>query len=460
MSGERLGGLRSSSGGGAVEPRATEGVDLVLFRGDRSGDLVDLGALAVLPETLVSPPASRDVGGETEPEPEPGPDGTKAEEADPLRFAEVVPAFRDQVSKYGNDRMALPYGGSALVLVYDRAAFEREENRAAAENAKLALELPKTWEQFDALARFFQGRDWDGDGAADQGVALPLGPDAEGLGDALFLARAASLGQHRDQYSFLFNAETMAPRIDAPPFVAALESLSKLKESGPPGLAGFGAAAARHAFRAGKVAMLIDRAELAASWSHGKPIGVAPLPGSDRVYDPAGKQWEPARPLNDPSVLPFGGGWLIGLSHASAGKQREAAIDFARYLIGPDIAKRIGADRAFPMLPVRSSLLNQGPPDPRAASGVDARQWSDAVSRTLIDRRVVPGLRIPDADGYLADLARGRIAAVGGEPAEAALKQVAAAWTARTKALGQSRQTWHYRRSLNSLATLPEPPGR
>jgi multiple sugar transport system substrate-binding protein len=37
---------------------------------------------------------------------------------------------------------------------------------------------------------------------------------------------------------------------------------------------------------------------------------------------------------------------------------------------------------------------------------------------------------------------------------------VAEAWTERTKALGQARQTWHYRRSLNSLVTLPEPPER
>ena len=30
----------------------------------------------------------------------------------------------------------------------------------------------------------------------------------------------------------------------------------------------------------------------------------------------------------------------------------------------------------------------------------------------------------------------------------------------RTKALGQERQTWHHRRSLNGLITTPEPPAR
>ena len=62
----------------------------------------------------------------------------------------VIPAFRDQVSKYGSDRVALPYGGSALVLVLNRAAFDRAENRDAAKAAGLALEPPKTWTELDA----------------------------------------------------------------------------------------------------------------------------------------------------------------------------------------------------------------------------------------------------------------------------------------------------------------------
>ena len=112
------------------------------------------------------------------------------------------------------------------------------------------------------------------------------------------------------------------------------------------------------------------------------------------------------------------------------------------------------------MLPVRSSKLGGGPPDPRSAPGVDTRRWSDAVGRTLNAPRVVVGPRIPEARGYLADLEAARIAVVGGEPAEGALKSVARAWLERTKRLGTARQVWHYRRSLNVLATLPEIPER
>jgi multiple sugar transport system substrate-binding protein len=112
------------------------------------------------------------------------------------------------------------------------------------------------------------------------------------------------------------------------------------------------------------------------------------------------------------------------------------------------------------MLPVRSTQMGQGLPDPTSAPDVDPRQWTEAVSRTLMAGRVVPGLRIPDAAGYLADLSKARTAAVSGKDPAAALHELAADWVGRTKARGTQRQLWHYRRSLNSLATLPQPPQR
>ncbi|SIO58729.1 multiple sugar transport system substrate-binding protein [Singulisphaera sp. GP187] len=436
-----------------VDPRS-EGVDVFLFRGDRLGELVDLGLLADLPEAVTRPPAPSV-------RPEPGqaevPPGERP--ADPLQFADLLPAYRDQVIKYGGVRLGLPYGGSALVLAYHRDAFESETNRAAAKEAGIELKLPETWEQFDALAKFFHGRDWGQDGKPRSGVALALGPDPEGVGDATYLARAASLGQHHDQYSFLFDADSMAPRIDSPPFVEALRGLTALKAYGPPTSEAFDIKAARQAFGGREAAMMIDRAEDAASWGDGKSIGVARLPGSERVFNPDRNQFEPASPPNRPSYLPYGGGWLVAISAAAKGPKREAALDFAKYLISPEIASRVRADPDFPMLAVRPALLSQGPPDSRASLGVDARQWSDAVIQTLADSRVIPGLRIPDAEGYLADLAKGRAAVVRGEPAETALQAVASAWTERTKQRGVKRQLWHYRRSLNSaLATAPKPP--
>ncbi len=432
--------------------------DVILFAAERIGDLVDSGLLKPIPNDVVvqqRPPESEaDESSPTETE------GVKHVAEDTFRYMDIAPAFREQVSRYGSDRLGLPCGGSALVLVYRQDAFESQAIRAAAQKAGLSLEPPATWAQLDALARFFQGRDWDGQDGPDYGIALVLGQDAEGLGNSTFLARSASLGQHRDHYSFLFDSETMAPRIEAPPFVEALKALVSLKVLGPPRMERFDAEGARAAFRTGKVAMLIDRAERAAAWSHGKPVNVAPLPGSDRVFEPALKVWQPASPPNSPSYLPEGGGWLIGVSGELTGKKLEAALDFAKYLTSPENSNRILAERAFPMLPVRTALMSLGLPDPTTAPDVGSREWSEAVRRTLLADRVVPGLRIPLARGYLEDLAKGRADALAGRNPEEALHAVALAWIKRTEALGAQHQSWHYRRSLNSLATLPHPPER
>lgn len=446
----------------SVDIKNLPGTDVVLFPGERLGDLVDAEALAVIPRSAVQvqapvegfePAGSASTNEEDKPKAPAGP-------VESFQYNDVAPVFRDHVAKYGEDLVALPYGGSALVLVYRQDAFRRDANQKAAKEAGISLEPPRTWKDFEALARFFQKRDWDGDGSPDFGVSLALGEDTDRLASSIYLARAVSPGQHRDHFSFLFDADSMTPRLESPPFVEALASLVALRDCGPNGMEKFDAKAARDAFHSGHVAMLIDRAERAAAWSHGKPLGVAPLPGSNRVYDPVRKSWEEVTTPNAPSYLPIGGGWLIGVRRGLEGAKLEAAIDFARFLADPENSNRVRSERRFAMLPFRIAQMGQGLPDPTSAPDVDVRLWSDAVSRTLLAARVVPGLRIPDADGYLADLSQGRLAAMGGKPVDQALAGVTEAWKKRTAALGPKRQAWHYRRSLNSLATLPDPPPR
>ena len=446
---------------GVVEPEGVGQAHLILFPAERLGDMIDAGLLIKIPEAMVQPPPKKE---KTAEEADSAADANEEEAEDPLLFNDILPSYREQVTKWGSDRFALPYGGSALVLVINRAAFDRDANKEAAKAAGLTLEVPKTWEQLDSLATFFNGRDWSGDGQNDHGIVVAFGADSEGVGTTVFLCRAASLGQHRDHYSLLFDSDTLVPRLTTPPFVEALEKVAAWKALAPPDAATFDAAKARDAFRKGNVAFLIDRAERSTKWGSlegAKLVGVAPLPGSERVYEPGRKVWETGSKtsINRPSYLPFGGGWLVGVSSKATGTEREAAIDLMKYLVSGETSNRTRSDRAFPMLPVRASQVGLGLPDPRSSPGVEPRSWSDAVSRTLAALKVVPGLRIPHAGAYLADLDTQRVAAIQGtDTPEAALKKAADAWTQRVKAGGLERGLWHYQRSLNSLVTSPEPP--
>jgi multiple sugar transport system substrate-binding protein len=439
--------------------------DVVIYPGDRLGDLIEAAALATIPEAAIrsveflplGPDEAPTVSADVE---------LDAPKRDPLDFSDVALPIREQGGKYGEDRMGLPLGTTALVLVYRRDAFGSEANRTAAQEAGLRLEPPQTWEELDALAQFFQGRDWDGDGAVDSGLAVALGPDdAEGVALTAYLARATALGQAPDQYALLFDADgpDLEPRIETPPFVEALTAVAAWRDVGPPEMISFDAAAARAAFRDGRTAMLIDLAERATQWTDPRrpaPVGVAALPGSPRVFDPMRSIWlEPER-LNIASYLPTGGGWFAGIGSTAEGLRRQAALDFLRMIASPETAAAIVSDPAFPMLPVRNSHLGLGLPDPRSALGVDSRGWGQAVNDTINAPRVVIGLRIPEADGYLADLDAARVAAVRGEDPAAALAQAASAWRKRTARLGPPQQRWHYRRSLNRLSTESQPPPR
>ena len=433
-----------------VDPQSLGDADVVFFQGDRLGDLIDENALETLPETFADSPSSPE------------------EARGRVDFQAIVPAFREEVSHYGKSRVALPIGGSALVLVYRKDAFQREANVSEAKKADLALEPPETWERLDGLARFFHGRDWSGDGAVDSGIALALGPDRdEGVADAIALARAASSGMHPDDFSFLFDAETLAPRVASPPFLETFRALKALATLGPPGMSEFDAEAARQRFRAGETALLIDRAERWTGWvdpksSKGRDIsiGVAPLPGSKRVFDRDRSRWDDSRGINRPTWLLRGGGLLVGVSIKSPQAKRAAVLDFLTYLISPETAERMRADRGFDLIPVRDALIGQGLADPRLAPGVDGRLWAAAVGQTFHVARVSPGLRIRDARGYLADFGLSRAKSLAGSDPLSALEDLSRAWKERSKVLDLPRQTWHYRRSLIELSAPDQPPPR
>src|SRR5262245_8757895 len=65
------------------------GIDVVLFPGDRLGDLIDAGGLVTIPDTLLQSTASTDPSGHG-----------------PMAFNEVFPAIRDQATRYGSERLA------------------------------------------------------------------------------------------------------------------------------------------------------------------------------------------------------------------------------------------------------------------------------------------------------------------------------------------------------------------
>ena len=94
---------------------------------------------------------------------------------------------------------------------------------------KLHRKPPRLWTEYEELAKLLAGQKPAGSGPWC-GTIEPLGPGWAGL---VLLARAAPYAKHHDQYSALFNVETMEPLVAGPPFVHALEKLVAAAKLGP-----------------------------------------------------------------------------------------------------------------------------------------------------------------------------------------------------------------------------------
>ena len=361
-------------------------------------------------------------------------------------------AFDSMICRYGPDRFGVPLGASLLVVAYRESIMNDPAIKAEMEKAGISFPAT-TWDEFDRCLNLFKGK-------VEFPLALPTSVSAtDRLLQDIFLARATAMGKHRDQFSFLMSAESMIPRIDGVPFADALKSLVALKPSQK-----MNSEAARKAFREGKSAILIDYAENAGSWA--KPdekgkIGVAPLPGSMRVYEPEGRVYEKMQSPNLSSYIPLGGGWLAVLARGRSAENIVAAKDFLLYLSGSSMAAQLAADRRMLMLPTRDALLASGFIDRRMAPRVESGAWGESILKQLTSTNYVVGLRIPQAGEFLSDLNQSMESAFHGEGPESALKQASQKWSDRIQAYGLERMKWHYRRSLVKPLTDPKaPPGR
>ena len=99
--------------------------------------------------------------------------------------------------------MAVPFGSPVFCCYYRADLLE-----------KLGRKPPQTWTEYEELAKLLRRTQKPAGGAAWCGTIEPLVPGWAGL---VLLARAAAYAKHRDNYSALFNIETMEPLVAGPP---------------------------------------------------------------------------------------------------------------------------------------------------------------------------------------------------------------------------------------------------
>jgi len=314
--------------------------------------------------------------------------------------------------------------------------------------------VPKTWQQVQAVTRFLKGKKFKGQevyGYLD--APKPWG----GFGFYFLGSRATAYAKHPDDKAWLFDADTMKPRVNNPAWVRAIQDVIDALPSEPadqinadPNTTGF------QQFLAGTGSMIPwwgdigSNAKTNDSSVVGDLCGFDILPGSDDVYNSKTGKWEKlaSGPNYAPNLAYLGWGIYVMARVDSDSKKHKAAWSAAAHLGGKDLAIWTA------MYPSGFQCYrnSQHDIDEWVAAGYDKAFISNYLDSQFNSYNHPNGAiepRIPGifqyysaAEDILANTFAGKMKAQEGADA------IAAAWEKLTDQIGREKQIKLYKASL------------
>jgi multiple sugar transport system substrate-binding protein len=314
--------------------------------------------------------------------------------------------------------------------------------------------VPKTWQQVQAVTEFLKGKQVGGFDA--YGYLDPL-KGWGGFGFYFLGSRATAYAKHPDDPAWLFDVDTMKPRVNNAAWVRAIQDVLDVLDAQPPdqlnadpGTTGF------QQFLAGTGSMLSwwgdigSNAKTSDSSVVGEVVGFDILPGSDDVYNHATGQWDtlPDGPNHAPNMAYIGWGIYVMARVDSDPVKQKAAWSAAAHLGGKDLSLWCAA---YPsgFQPYRNSHFDI--PE-WVAAGYDEAFISDYLasqsdSYNHPNAAIEP--RIPGIFQYYS-VAEDELAKIyaGQFDAQTGADNIAAAWERITDQIGREQQIALYKASL------------
>ncbi len=322
------------------------------------------------------------------------------------------------------------------------------------EGHKGEWEVPKTWQKVQEVTKFLKGKQVAGQDA--YGYLDPI-KGWGGFGFYFLGSRATAYAKHPDDKAWLFDADTMKPRINNPAWVRAIQDVIDALPSEPadqlnadPGTTGF------QQFLAGTGSMLSwwgdigSNAKTNDSSVIGDVCGFSILPGSDDVYNAKTGKWDTlaSGPNYAPNMAYIGWGVYVMARVDSDSKKQKAAWSAAAHLGGKDISLWCAA---YPsgFQPYRNSHFNVSE---WVGAGYDeafikSYLESEANSYNHPNAAIEP--RIPGIFQYYS-VAEDELSKIwaGGSDAQTGADKIAAAWEKITDEIGRDKQIALYKASL------------
>lgn len=312
---------------------------------------------------------------------------------DAFAFDDLLPLVRNQVMRYGGQVYGVSLGEPPLML-----AWQAEDSP-----------VPDTWKEFDR--------------------ATPLQAN-EGQVAVELIVRAASCVDPRYRAELLFDPQTLAPRLTAPPMVRALKEIVA---------------------RSGHANDPVTKARI--TWptfndlNNNKPWQFAALPRASSVFDSLRQQWQPQENDEPLAVLGFAG---RSASVTTSSRNATSAFKLLAWLASGETATQLGS-RSHATVWFRHSQASRAD---RWLSDRGGEQTAALVTRLLSSDNYFLLPRLPGIDRYLAVLNEAVGQAIRGVlPPEKALESAGDQWNKLTESLGRSQQLLAYRRHLGLVTS-------
>lgn len=356
-----------------------------------------------------------------------------------------VPAMQDVTQNYKdvatwNGKMTqYPVDGDRNYLKYRTDVFDDPAVQTKYKtDTGQDLRVPQTWEEYNQIATYFSGSDWDGDGQLNYGSAEVTKRDD--LMFSAFIDRAAPYAKNPNvKGGFFFDLATMKPLINNPGFVKGLQLFVDAQKAFPPGGSNFGLGDEILSFGGGQTLMSYswDDAFIQAMEKDSRirnKVAAAPLPGATEVWNRNTNAWDHFDVPNRAPYITWG--WGVAVSNLS--KNQDMAFDFLCFFSNEanhTLDLQIGR---FGVNPFRTSDF-----DPNFWQS--KLGWEPKTAQTYVDTlsgmegkpNRVFDLRVPGVNEFMTSMAAGVADALAGQKTpQAALDDVAAEWTQIVQRIG------------------------
>jgi multiple sugar transport system substrate-binding protein len=316
--------------------------------------------------------------------------------------------------------------------------------------------VPKTWQQVQAVTKFLKGKQVGGQDAF--GYLDPC-KGWGGFGFYFLGSRATAYAKHPEDKAWLFDVDTMKPRVNNPAWVRAIQDVVDALPSEPsdqinadPGTTAF------QQFLAGVGSMVSwwgdvgSNAKTNDSSVIGDVVGFSILPGSDDVYNAKTGKWDTlaSGPNYAPNMAYIGWGVYVMARVDSDPKKQKAAWSAAAHLGGKDLSLWCAA---YPsgFQPYRNSHFNTaewvaaGYDEAFITSYLNSEKDSYNHPNAAIEPRI-PGIfqYYSTAEDELQKIFAGQV------PVQQGADNIAAAWEKITDQIGRDKQLALYKASLGA----------